>query len=198
VAVGGTDADFWREQAAKVDPLRLAAAQRDERLYCAAARMLTAQGPAATRAGWPELRRQRWHALELLLSTDPPANSAGAGWPVAPDPSVHLASRLDATGAPVSVAAAVRDWESRLSETAGGLVALPRLLYAVVTELLEELVGRLAPGRPVGAVGNDGAMLGALATDLADQLRVPAEGVPRSPSRPYPGRSRPDPQPIAT
>jgi hypothetical protein len=191
VAVGGTEAD------------PLTAAERYERLYSAAARMLAAQGPVATRAGWPAPRRQRWHDLELLLSTQPLSTQPlstqppAAADPTAPDPSVQLASRLDPAGRPVGVAAAVRDWERRLavSEPTGGPVVLPGLAYAVVTELLEELAGRLAPGRPVGAVGDGGAAFADLAAELADGLRVPAPGMAGAPSHRRPSRSGPEPRP---
>jgi hypothetical protein len=141
---------------------------RYERLYSAAARMLTAQGPAASRAGWPEERRRRWSRVEMLLTALPATT-----WPGTADPAWQLASRLDDAGQPVSVADAVRHWRRRLRD-GSGTVAVPARRHAVALGLLDELAARLAPGRPAVTVG--AGDLSTVAGDLAAAYRSAAGG----------------------
>ncbi|WP_238007518.1 hypothetical protein KZZ52_18745 [Dactylosporangium sp. AC04546] len=142
------------------------AAEDYERLYSAAARMVAAQGPATTRDDWPQARRERWRELELLLTAPPVDDAAGVA-----DPAWQLAARLDPAGQPIGIAEAARDWDRRLATAGGAAVALPGPLYTVVTDLLEELVQRLAPGRPAVTVGDGGTDLSELAHELAGRLR---------------------------
>jgi hypothetical protein len=202
------------------DLRRLAAAERYERLYSAAVQMLTTQGRSGVDE-WPSQRRQHWHDLETLLTTgrsDPPGATA--------DPAWQLASRSDATGRPVAIADAVHEWAGRLAprplkldytdlddtdpdgidldgidldghEPARTVVAVPGLTYTIVTRLLDELVQRMAPGRPIGAVGDGGLDLAAVVQGLADQLRAAvgsAQPEPRHGRGEYPQRLAGDPE----
>ncbi|MFC7548804.1 hypothetical protein [Plantactinospora sp. GCM10030261] len=195
---GGTDVDFWRERAAAVradggrgdgsadlDLERLAAARRYERIYSAAARMLAAQAHS-TRGSWPNVRRQRWRELETLLAEVPAVTSE----PGVADPSWQLAGRLDEAGRAVDMAQAASAWKHQLGiaptatqvaspvdqEPASMAVVLRSSLYLVVSHLLEELAQRLAPGRPVAAVGHGGADLGEVSRELARQIWSAATG----------------------
>lgn len=181
---GGTDTDYWRELAAgatsrrtasvPAELQRLADAERYERLYSAAAQMLDAQGSPTWRGDrWPVERRRRWRDLEQVLVEVGDADAPGG----VADPARRLISTRDAAGQPARFGDAVRDWNRRLGSAGVGAerpaeIVMAGQQYVVVIELLTELRHRLAPGRPVGAVGADAAELGGVAQDLADALRA--------------------------
>lgn len=152
-----------------------------ERLYSAAARMLTAQGSPTWRdEHWPEERRLAWRGLERVLEAG--GSDTGPGDP--PDPARDLVTvRL---GFP----AAVRMMREYLRDDPDGVdepVVVPAVTHTAVTVSLDELVARITPGRPPVAPGNEAGMLGSVTHELADSFRV-AVGLPASPD---PGRRAP-------
>ncbi|HEY3002280.1 MAG TPA: hypothetical protein VGJ44_08000 [Kribbellaceae bacterium] len=152
-------------------PEQLGLAERYERLYSASARMLTAQGSRTWHGDrWPAERRQAWSLLEIALLDDRLAGLVSA----APDPARHLA----ASARPTTFAAAVEWWNGRLAaeQPTDPIVVVPGPLHTQVAVLLAELAARLAPGRPVAAVGDDAAGLSAAVHELADLLRAPLTG----------------------
>ncbi|GIH21335.1 hypothetical protein [Rugosimonospora africana] len=228
--VAGADADdFWRNSAAALRARgragdsdvegqlrRLVEIEQYERLYSVAAQMLTTEGWSPT-DDWPPERRQYWRDLENLLATgrsDQPGTAS--------DPAWQLASRLDPTGRPIAIADAVRDWMDRLASRPLNLsdldesdldagddpdrtvIAVPGLTHLLITELLNELVARVSPGRPIGMVGDGGADLAAVAQGLADQLRsalgaaaLAGPGLPGSVPGAGPRPTLRPPQPLA-
>ncbi|MFF5229342.1 hypothetical protein [Dactylosporangium sp. NPDC000521] len=168
--------------------------ERYERVYSAAARMLTEHAPAAGRAHWPQERRRRWSELEMLLTALPRTTLPGTA-----DPAWQLASAVDEDGRPVGIADAVRAWEQRITAAPppapGTVVAMPGLWHTLAGGLLRELTGRLAPGRPAVTVGAAGGELSAVAAQFAAALRTAVTGAPHPP-RPRP--SLRGPRPLAT
>lgn len=161
-----------------------------ERLYSAAARMLTAQGSPTWRDDrWPEQRRQAWRALEAVLAAG--GASAGAGDLLDP------ARELVALGQPFP--AMVQSMREYLREDPDGVdqpVVLAGVLHSAITELLDELAARVTPGRPPVALGIDAAVLADVVHELADSLRV-ALGLPKASAPPSQrGRAVREPQPV--
>ncbi|TDQ54997.1 hypothetical protein [Actinorugispora endophytica] len=153
-------------------------AERHRRLYSAAARMMWSQGDPVWRGDrWPEERARTWRALEKALLDVPTGSTPSAG-PV--DPAFHLASGRAGAGGGIPFDAAVRGWEARLdadpgpsAPVGGGAAVVEAVWQTTVTELLDELAARLAPGRPGCVVTQDAADLAGAVGEMAAALRAP-------------------------
>lgn len=167
-------------------------------VYSAAARMMWVEETRVWRldspgGGWPEERREAWRALEAALSVSE-APEPQAGEPS--DPVRHLISRRAAgpVDRPITFAEAVAEWTARLVEdpgpyeprmepspddymVPGRTVVIPEGHMMVLCRPLDELVHRLAAGRPPVTIGADTAELSRLLHEAADGLRA-AIGLP--------------------
>lgn len=176
-------------------------------VYSAAARMMWMQKSRVWRlespgGGWPEERREAWRELEAALTvSEGPAPQAGEP----SDPVRHLISRRAAgpVDRPITFAEAVAEWTARMVEdpgpyeprtepypddylVPGQAVVVPESHMVVLTGPLDDLVHRLAPGRPPVTITGDTAELSRLLHDAADELR---EAI---------GAAVPTPQPVGT
>ncbi|MER6158761.1 hypothetical protein ABT147_24945 [Streptomyces sp. NPDC001868] len=176
-------------------------------VYSAAARMMWMQKSRVWRlespgGGWPEERREAWRELEAALTvSEGPAPQAGEP----SDPVRHLISRRAAgpVDRPITFAEAVAEWTARMVEdpgpyesrtepypddylVPGQAVVVPESHMVVLTGPLDDLVHRLAPGRPPVTITGDTAELSRLLHNAADELREAT------------GAAVPTPQPVGT
>ncbi|MFF5358322.1 hypothetical protein ACFY4I_02805 [Streptomyces scabiei] len=167
-------------------------------VYSAAARMMWTQKSRVWRldspgGGWPEERREAWRELEAALAhSEGPRPQAGEP----SDPVRHLVSRraVGPVDRPVTFAEAVAEWTARLVQdpgpyesrtepypddymVPGRTVVIPEGHMMVLTSPLDDLVHRLAPGRPSVTISGVTTELSRLLHGAADELRE-AAGAP--------------------
>lgn len=164
-----------------------------EQLYSAASRMLGAQGSPTWREGrWPAQRRVTFTQLEAELTEAnfhpaDPASRTGD-----PNQTVLVADPADVADPALGlVTMGARFPEATLSlaeyvsEDPDGLdgpLVLPGLLHTAITGAVDELAGRIAPGRPAVALGNESADAADALRELANSLRT-ALGLPPGAAR---------------
>ncbi|MDT9691741.1 hypothetical protein Q5762_26050 [Streptomyces sp. P9(2023)] len=178
-----------------------------EMIYSAASRMMWVQKNRVWRLDspggrWPEERRAAWRELEAALAaSEGPAPQAGEP----SDPARHLISRRAAgpVDRPITFAEAVAEWTARMAAdpgpyeprmeprpddylVPGRAVAIPEGLMMTLTFPFNDLVNRLAPGRPALRIAGDTAELSRLVHGAADELRAAM------------GANAPTPHPVGT